>query len=113
MRASIARAMVTRPEILLLDEPFAALDDMLRSKLNDLLLAICGEQECTMLFVTHNISEAIYLSHEIAIMSRGKIAEQVKVPLEFPRSSELRRTGRFAEFYGEISDALSRSNRIE
>jgi len=59
MRASIARAMSTQPAILLLDEPFAALDDMLRSKLNDLLLTIASEQKCTMLFVTHNISEAI------------------------------------------------------
>ena len=109
MRASIARAMSTEPTILLLDEPFAALDDMLRSKLNDLLLAISVEQNCTMLFVTHNISEAIYLSHEIAIMSHGRIAQKLTVPLAFPRFAKMRSTIEFAKFYGEVSEALIES----
>jgi len=110
MRASIARAMSTRPAILLLDEPFAALDDMLRSKLNDLLLAIASEQRCTMLFVTHNISEAIYLSHSIAIMSQGRIAERMEVPFNFPREAGLRSTSTFAAYYGQVSASLSRGN---
>ena len=110
MRASIARAMSTRPAILLLDEPFAALDDMLRSKLNDLLLAIATEQRCTMLFVTHNISEAIYLSHSIAIMSQGRIAERMEVPFAFPREAGLRSTSSFAAYYGQVSASLSRGN---
>jgi NitT/TauT family transport system ATP-binding protein len=109
MRASIARAMSTEPKILLLDEPFAALDDMLRSKLNDLLLQVSTEQHCTMLFVTHNISEAIYLSDEIAIMSRGRIAERLKVPLLFPRESKIRSTSEFASYYGIVSESLSRN----
>ena len=108
MRASIARAMSTRPTILLLDEPFAALDDMLRSKLNDLLLAIAAEQKCTMLFVTHNISEAIYLSHSIAIMSQGRIAERMVVPFSFPREAGLRSTSEFAAYYGQVAEALSK-----
>ena len=107
MRASIARAMSTRPTILLLDEPFAALDDMLRSKLNDLLLAIAAEQQCTMLFVTHNISEAIYLSHSIAIMSHGRIAERMAVPFTFPREAGLRSTSEFAAYYGQVATSLS------
>ena len=107
MRASIARAMSTRPTILLLDEPFAALDDMLRSKLNDLLLAIAAEQQCTMLFVTHNISEAIYLSHSIAIMSHGRIAERMAVPFSFPREARLRSTSEFAAYYGQVATLLS------
>ena len=108
MRASIARAMSTRPAILLLDEPFAALDDMLRSKLNDLLLSIAAEQKCTMLFVTHNISEAIYLSHSIAIMSQGRIAERIAVPFSFPRAAGLRSTSEFAAYYGQVAAALSK-----
>ena len=107
MRASIARAMSTRPTILLLDEPFAALDDMLRSKLNDLLLAIVAEQKCTMLFVTHNISEAIYLSNAIAIMSQGRIAERMDMPFAFPRQADLRSTAEFAAYYGKVAAALS------
>ena len=111
MRASIARALITDPEILLLDEPFAALDDMLRSKLNDLLLRIVAESHRTMLFVTHNISEAVYLSQSIAIMSRGRIAELVEVPFPYPRSAELRSSPEFAAFYGRVSEALYRSER--
>ena len=110
MRASIARAMSTRPSILLLDEPFAALDDMLRSKLNDMLLSIASEQNCTMLFVTHNISEAIYLSNEIAIMNRGGIAETMHVPFVFPRQSGLRSTSEFASCYGQVAESLVRNN---
>lgn len=110
MRASIARALVTNPTILLLDEPFAALDDMLRSKLNDLLLEIAQRRQRSMLFVTHSIPEAIYLSHRIAIMSRGAIAKIVEVPLPFPRQARMRSTSEFASFYGVISEELARSN---
>ncbi len=108
MRASIARAMSTRPSILLLDEPFAALDDMLRSRLNDLLLTIAAEQNCTMLFVTHNISEAIYLSQAIAVMSQGRIADRLEVPFAFPREASLRSTPEFAAYYGRVVASLSR-----
>lgn len=110
MRASIARALITQPQILLMDEPFAALDDMLRSKLNDLLLSIVAESGCTLLFVTHNISEAIYLSHAIAIMSQGRIAQKCVVDLPFPRSAELRSRAEFAEQYGMVLDTLTRSD---
>lgn len=110
MRASIARALITQPDILLLDEPFAALDDMLRSKLNDLLLEIVAQTGCTMLFVTHNISEAIYLSHRIAVMSHGKIADTIDVELPFPRESGVRGTPAFAKLYGQVADSLAGSN---
>jgi NitT/TauT family transport system ATP-binding protein len=110
MRASIARALVTSPRVLLFDEPFAALDDMLRSKLNDLLLNIAADGNRTMLFVTHNIAEAIYLSHSIAIMSHGNIAQHVSVPLPFPRESSMRSKPEFAEFYGTIAEILARSH---
>lgn len=111
MRASIARALITDPKVLLLDEPFAALDDMLRSKLNDLLLQIVERSHATMLFVTHNIAEAIYLSHSIAVMSRGSIASVLPVPLPFPRTQEMRSSPEFAKFYGEVMHTLTRSER--
>jgi NitT/TauT family transport system ATP-binding protein len=80
-------------------------------RLNDLLLRIVADSQRTMLFVTHNISEAVYLSHSIAIMSRGRIAELVPVPFAFPRTAELRSTPLFASFYGQVSEALNRSER--
>lgn len=113
MRASIARALVTKPNILLFDEPFAALDDMLRTKLNDLLLTIASDRSKTILFVTHNIAEAIYLSDSIAVMSRGGIGVHLNVPLAFPRDSKIRSSSEFASFYGTVSDALMEHNREE
>lgn len=109
MRASIARALITQPDILLLDEPFAALDDMLRSKLNDLLLKIVDQTQTTMLFVTHNISEAIYLSHSIAVFSQGKIGENIAVDLPFPRTADVRSSPEFAAMYGHVSQSLARN----
>ena len=112
MRASIARALITQPDILLLDEPFAALDDMLRSKLNDLLLKIVEQTQTTMLFVTHNISEAIYLSHSIAVFSHGRIGERIEVDLPFPRTAAVRSSPEFAAMYGRVSQSLARSASV-
>jgi NitT/TauT family transport system ATP-binding protein len=112
MRASIARALITQPDILLLDEPFAALDDMLRSKLNDLLLRIVEQTKTTMLFVTHNIAEAIYLSHSIAVFSQGRIGEQIDVDLPFPRNSQVRSSPEFAATYGRVSESLIRNATV-
>jgi NitT/TauT family transport system ATP-binding protein len=109
MRASIARALITNPNILLLDEPFAALDDMLRSKLNDLLLKIVDQTHTTMLFVTHNISEAIYLSHSIAVFSQGRIGEVIDVDLPVPRTAMVRSSPEFAALYGRVSQSLARN----
>lgn len=112
MRASIARALITQPDILLLDEPFAALDDMLRSKLNDLLLRIVAQTKTTMLFVTHNISEAIYLSHSIAVFRQGAIGEQIAVDLPFPRNPQVRSSPEFAAYYGRLSESLIRNSTV-
>lgn len=110
MRTSIARALVTDPSILLLDEPFAALDDILRNRLNDLLLQLWQERQRTILFVTHNIAEAIYLSHRIAIFGTGKIAEVVTNPLPWPRSPAHRSSTEFAAFFGLVSQKLASQN---
>lgn len=109
MRTSIARALVTDPSILLLDEPFAALDDILRNRLNDLLLELWQERQRTILFVTHNIAEAAYLSHRIAIFGKGKIANVAENPLPWPRCPALRSSPQFAEFFGQVSQKLSES----
>jgi NitT/TauT family transport system ATP-binding protein len=109
MRVALARALITGPEILLLDEPFAALDDILRSQLNDLLLRLWADRKMTILFVTHNIAEAIFLSNRIAIMQHGQIAELIDIDLPYPRNSSLRSTPEFASYYGRVSRALESS----
>lgn len=106
MRASIARALVTNPSILLLDEPFAALDDMLRSDLGRLLLTLWDSRRFTAVIVTHNISESILLSHRIAVMRDSMVETVIENPLAWPRSPAMIRTAAFGEFYGRVSDRL-------
>lgn len=91
MRVSLARALVTRPQLLLMDEPFAALDDLLRSELADRLSASCSERGITVLFVTHNVSEAVRLSDRIMLMGRGpgRILEEFSVAFAKPRTERL------------------------
>ncbi len=109
MRASIARALVTDPTILLLDEPFAALDDLLRTRMNELVLELWEQKRRTIVFVTHNIAEAAYLSHRVAVLGGGRVASLLDNPLPWPRSAKFRTTTEFAEFYGKISGSLARA----
>ncbi|GAA5510783.1 ABC transporter ATP-binding protein [Novipirellula caenicola] len=106
MRVSLARALVTEPSVLLMDEPFAALDDMLRNSLGQLLLKLWHDLSLTVVMVTHNIAESCLLSHQIQVMHRGKITQTIDNPLAWPRDPQLRRTAAFGEFYGTVSDAL-------
>jgi len=108
MRVSLARALVTDPQLLLLDEPFAALDDMLRQQLNEELVRIWSERGWTGLFVTHNVAEAVFLSQRIVIMSSrpGTIAADVRVPFPYPRTTELRGTAEFARLTADVSRQL-------
>lgn len=108
MRVSIARAIVTDPSVLLLDEPFAALDDILRNKLNELLLQQWNIRSRTIVFVTHNIAESVYLSHRVIVMGGGTIASMIDNRLAWPRRAEMRASVEFAEMYGQISSALAR-----
>lgn len=108
MRVSLARALVTRPELLLLDEPFAALDDLLRQQLNEELLRIWTEQRWTGIFVTHNVAEAVFLSQRVLVMSQspGTLVADIAVPFEQPRDAELRSSPEFAKLTGEVSRRL-------
>lgn len=106
MRVSLARALVTEPSILLLDEPFAALDDMLRNQLGELVLGLWEQQRFTAVMVTHNIAESILFSHRIAVMRHGRLMQVLDNPLPWPRDESLRASPEFGLFYGRVSAAL-------
>lgn len=113
MRASLARALVTEPDLMLMDEPFAPLDDILRQQLNEEILRIWSDQKWTAVFVTHNVSEAVFLSQRILVMDPrpGRIASEIEVPFGYPRSADLRATAEFAELMGHVSHALRRTTQ--
>jgi NitT/TauT family transport system ATP-binding protein len=108
MRVSVARALATTPRLLLMDEPFGALDEMTRDRLNEELLRLRAEQNWTAVFVTHSVSEAVFLSTRIIVLapSPGRIAEEIKIPLPFPRTSVTRGSPQFESFVTEVSRAL-------
>ena len=103
-RVSIARALATEPNILLMDEPFSALDEFTREKLHDDLLRICHQKNMTIIFVTHNISESVYLSDRVVVMSPhpGRVSAVVKIDLPHPRTPELRSTPQYYEYIARI-----------
>jgi NitT/TauT family transport system ATP-binding protein len=108
MRVSIARAMVTQPRLLLMDEPFAALDEMTRFKLNNDTLALWTAQQFTTIFVTHSVYESVYLSNRIVVMAArpGRICAEIAIDEPYPRSDAFRSTARYAQWCVEVSQAL-------
>lgn len=108
MRASLARALVTQPEILLMDEPFGALDEMTRSKLNRDLLELWQQQQWTVLFVTHNLYEAVYLSKRVIVMAAnpGRVLTEIKIDAPYPRTEEFRTSRLYNEYCREVFACL-------
>jgi NitT/TauT family transport system ATP-binding protein len=108
MRAAIARALVTRPKLLLMDEPFAALDEVTRFRLNDDLLALKRELGTTIVFVTHSVYESVYLSTRIlALAARGgAVVDEIEIDAGAPRDEEFRASAQFAQLCRRASAAL-------
>jgi len=108
MRASIARALAGRPGLLLLDEPFAALDEITRFGLIEQLLALWQEAKFTALFVTHSIGESVFMSQRVVVMAArpGRVVAEIKIDEPFPRPMEFRASPRYAALCGEVLEAL-------
>lgn len=108
MRVSIARALVTQPRLLLMDEPFAALDEITRSRLDSELLALWREQALTVLFVTHSIHEAVFLSSRVLVMSArpGRVVDELLIDEPHPRSEAFRVSTRFAALAQRLQASL-------
>ncbi len=108
MRASLARTLVLDPKVFLFDEPFGAVDEITRERLNDEVISLFGRERFAGLFITHSISEAVFLSTRVIVMSArpGRIVAEFAIPFDYPRAPELRFDPRFAELAGQISHEL-------
>jgi NitT/TauT family transport system ATP-binding protein len=108
MRVSVARALATKPRLLLMDEPFGALDEMTRDRLNEELLRLKAEQNWTAVFVTHSVAEAVFLSTRVIVLapSPGRIAQEIAINLPFPRTSATRESAQFESLVTQVSRAL-------
>jgi NitT/TauT family transport system ATP-binding protein len=111
MRVSIARGLVTRPRVLLMDEPFAALDEITRFKLNNDLLELWNDQRFTVVFVTHSVFESVFLSNRIVVMAArpGRVYEEVEVDAPYPRDEVFRTSPEYAALCRKASDVLVRA----
>ncbi len=115
MRVSVARALVTKPDLLLMDEPFGALDEITRQRLGGELLAIGARTGATVLFVTHNVFEAVYLSDRILVMSArpGRVIKEVRVDAPAGRTEAFRGSSAFSRGVMAVTRALSRGSELE
>ncbi len=108
MRASLARTLTLEPPVFLFDEPFGAVDEITREHLNEETLALFQRKQFAGLFITHSISEAVYLSTKVLVMSArpGRIVAEYEIPFDYPRDPDLRFDPEFARISGEISHTL-------
>src|SRR5947199_4200314 len=108
MRVSLARALVTNPDILLMDEPFAALDEITRFRLNNDLLELWRKLHMTVVFVTHSVFESVYLSQRVLVMSErpGRISADFRIDSARRRDEDFRTSARYAAWCREVSKAL-------
>ncbi len=111
MRASLARALVTDPDILLMDEPFAALDEITRFRLNNDLLVLWRNLRKTVIFVTHSVFESVYLSQRVVVMTSrpGRLSAEIRIDAAEPRTEEFRTSAAYAGYCREVSNALAPS----
>jgi NitT/TauT family transport system ATP-binding protein len=111
MRVSIARALVTRPALLLMDEPFAALDEITRSRLNDDVLELYATQGLTVAFVTHSVFESVFLSSRILVMAArpGRVVADIPIDAPYPRDDSFRDSDAYAKYCRIVSAALKRA----
>jgi NitT/TauT family transport system ATP-binding protein len=109
MRASVARALLTQPRLLLLDEPFAALDEITRSRLNEDLMSLWRQRRWAGLFITHSVYEAVFLSTRVLVMSPrpGRVVQEIAIDLPLERSSDMRVSRRYLELCQSASQALA------
>jgi NitT/TauT family transport system ATP-binding protein len=113
MRVSIARALATNPRLMLLDEPFAALDEMSRDRLNEEILRLRAEQNWTAVFVTHSVSEAVFLSDRIVVLAPnpGRVYAEFRVELPAPHTSAIRNSQEFDAIVSRVSHTLRETLR--
>ena len=111
MRVSIARALVTDPEILLMDEPFAALDEITRFRLNNDLMAVAAALRMTVVFVTHSVFESVFLSNRVVVMTPrpGRLFAELPIDTPFPRDERFRTSPEYAAQCRRVSDTLSQA----
>jgi NitT/TauT family transport system ATP-binding protein len=108
MRVSLARAITLAPKLLLLDEPFGALDEMTRERLNEELLLIRERQRWAAFFVTHSVAEAVFLSNRVLVMSAhpGAVRQEIPIPLPYPRTADTRLLPAYQQLVAEVSRTL-------
>ena len=111
MRVSLARALVTSPDILLMDEPFAALDEITRFRLNNDLLELWRKLNMTVIFVTHSVFESVYLSQRVVVMTArpGRIQADIRIETVEPRGEEFRTSAAYSNYCRKVSAALAPS----
>ena len=112
MRVSIARGLVTEPQLLLMDEPFGALDEITRNRLDSDLLELWAKKKLTVVFVTHSIHEAVYLSQRVVVMAArpGRIVDEVRIDEPYPRGPDFRVSMRFSQYAKTLQDSLLKAS---